>query len=195
RGRGRQRRHSRGGAGGAARLPGPGRGVRRRRHHPPAVVPPSSPDDATMVRAMADFLIITGLSGAGRSQAADTFEDLGWFVVDNMPTALISKVMELVAAPGSETERVALVVGRAGNELDELSAALEQLAKRGARVRILYLEASDDVLVRRFENTRRRHPIEAESVIDAIAVERTVLEPVRERADVVIDTTDLNVHQ
>src|SRR5207302_2388446 len=146
-------------------------------------------------RAMAEFLIITGLSGAGRSQAADTFEDLGWFVVDNMPTALISKVMELVAAPGSETERVALVVGRAGNELDELSAALEQLAKRGARVRILYLEASDDVLVRRFENTRRRHPIEAESVIDAIAVERTVLEPVRERADVVIDTTDLNVHQ
>ena len=130
---------------------------------------------------MSEFLIITGMSGAGRTTAADTLDDLGWFVIDNMPTALISKVMELVAAPGSETERVALVVGRAGNELDELSAALEQLAKRGARVRILYLEASDDVLVRRFENTRRRHPIEAESVIDAIAVERTVLEPVRER--------------
>jgi len=144
---------------------------------------------------MAEFLIITGLSGAGRSQAADTFEDLGWFVIDNMPTALISKVMELVTAPGSETERVALVVGRAGNELDELTDALEQLQRRGARVRVLYLEAADDVLVRRFENTRRRHPIEAESVAEAIAAERDVLRPVRERADVVIDTSDLNVHQ
>src|SRR3954452_22214262 len=112
-----------------------------------------------MGEAMADYIIITGLSGAGRSQAADTFEDLGWFVIDNMPTALLSKVMELVTAPGSETERVALVVGRAGNELDVLSSALEQLERRGAHVRILYLEASDDVLVRRFENTRRRHPI------------------------------------
>src|SRR3954454_19835651 len=144
---------------------------------------------------MAEFLIITGLSGAGRSQAADTFEDLGWFVIDNMPTALLSKVMELVTAPGSETERVALVVGRAGNELDELSTALEQLKRRGAHVRILYLEASDDVLVRRFENTRRRHPVEAESVVDAIAAERSLLGPIRERADVVIDTSDLNVHQ
>jgi len=76
---------------------------------------------------MAEFLIITGMSGAGRSQASDTFEDMGWFVIDNMPTALISKVMELVAAPGSETERVALVVGRAGNAMDELTAAIEQL--------------------------------------------------------------------
>ena len=144
---------------------------------------------------MAEFLIITGMSGAGRSQAADTFEDLGWFVIDNMPTALLSKVMELVTAPGSETERVALVVGRAGNELDELSTALEQLERRGAHVRILYLEASDDVLVRRFENTRRRHPVEAESVVEAIAAERSLLRPIRERADVIIDTSELNVHQ
>jgi RNase adapter protein RapZ len=143
---------------------------------------------------MAEFLIITGLSGAGRSQAADTFEDLGWFVVDNMPTALITKVAELVATPGSETQRVALVVGRAGGHYDELTGALDQLRKTG-RVRVLYLEASDDVLVRRFENTRRRHPQNAEGVGESIALERELLEPIREIADVVIDTSDLNVHE
>jgi UPF0042 nucleotide-binding protein len=144
---------------------------------------------------MAEFLIITGMSGAGRSQASDTFEDLGWFVIDNMPVALISKVMELVTSPGSETEKVALVVGRAGNDVGEMSVAMEQLSRRDLRVRVLYLEASDDVLVRRFENTRRRHPVDAESLVDAITLERKMLHRIRERADVVIDTSDLNVHQ
>jgi UPF0042 nucleotide-binding protein len=144
---------------------------------------------------VAEFLIITGMSGAGRSQAANTFEDLGWFVIDNMPVSLITKVMELVSSPGSETERVGLVVGRAGNELDDLNSAVDQLRKRGAGVRILYLEAADDVLVRRFEDTRRRHPVDAESVVDAIAAERAGLQPVKEHADVVIDTSELNVHQ
>src|SRR3954470_17629007 len=144
---------------------------------------------------VAEFLIITGMSGAGRSQASDTFEDMGWFVIDNMPVALISKVMELVTAPGSETEKVALVVGRAGGAMDELTAAIEQLRKRKMRVRVLYLEASDDVLVRRFENTRRRHPIDAETLAEAITAERALLQPIRERADLVIDTSDLNVHQ
>ena len=147
---------------------------------------------------MADFIIITGLSGAGRSQAADTFEDLGWFVVDNMPTALITKVAELVTAPGSETQKVALVVGRAGGHFDELRGALDQLRRTGATVRVLYLEAADDVLVRRFENTRRRHPQTAEGaegVAESIALERELLEPIREIADIVIDTSELNVHQ
>ena len=144
---------------------------------------------------MAEFLIITGLSGAGRSQAADTFEDLGWFVVDNMPTALITKVAELVTAPGSETQRVALVVGRAGGHFDELTVALDQLRRTGAQVRVLYLEAGDEVLVRRFENTRRRHPQNAEGVAESIALERDLLEPIREIADIVIDTSELNVHQ
>src|SRR5205823_4090055 len=95
-----------------------------------------APAAGRMDGAMADFLIITGLSGAGRSQAADTFEDLGWFVVDNMPTALITRVAELVTTPGSETQRVALVVGRAGGHYDELTVALDQLRKTG-RVRVL----------------------------------------------------------
>jgi len=144
---------------------------------------------------VSEFLIITGLSGAGRSQAADCFEDLGWFVIDNMPPALLSKVTELVQAPGSTIERVALVVGTTAY-LDELSPALDHLAKTADRVRVLFLEATTEVLVRRYENTRRRHPMaESDRVSDGIERERHLLDPVKSQADVVVDTSDLNVHQ
>jgi len=145
----------------------------------------------------AEFLLITGLSGAGRSNAANTFEDRGWFVIDNLPPALIGKVADLVRAPGSTTERIALVVGTGAllEYLDELPAALEDLRATGSRVRILFLEASDEVLIRRYENTRRPHPLAAERVSEAIELERQALEPVRAEADVIVDTTDLNVHQ
>ena len=143
---------------------------------------------------MSDFLIITGLSGAGGSTAADTLEDLGWFVIDNLPPALISKVAELVQAPGASTERVALVV-RTEHYLAELVRALDQL-RTTARVRVIFLEASDEVLVRRYENTRRRHPLGlTERVSEAIERERALLGPVKAMADVVVDTSDLNVHQ
>jgi len=143
---------------------------------------------------MSEFLIITGVSGAGGSTAADTLEDLGWFVIDNLPPALISKVAELVQVPGAGTERVALVV-RTEHYLDELIRALDQL--RGtARVRVIFLEASDEVLVRRYESTRRRHPLGlTERVSEAIERERALLGPVKAMADVVVDTSDLNVHQ
>jgi UPF0042 nucleotide-binding protein len=142
-----------------------------------------------------EFLIITGLSGAGRSQAADTFEDLGWFVIDNLPPALIGKVAELVQRPGSEIERVALAVGTR-DDLGELQPELARLRARGARVRVLFLEASDEVLVRRYENTRRRHPLsDSDRVSDAIQREREVLDQVKAEADVVVDTSELNVHQ
>src|SRR5207302_659769 len=145
---------------------------------------------------MSDYLIITGLSGAGRSTAAATFEDLGWFVIDNMPPALITKVAELVSVPGSETEKVALVVGRGGTEyLDDVEPALEALRSTGNRVRMLFLDASDDVLVRRFEGTRRRHPLAAEGVIGSITQERRMLDPILAQADVVVDTSDLDIHQ
>src|SRR5438105_14743124 len=159
---------------------------------------------------MSDYLIITGLSGAGRSTAAATFEDLGWFVIDNMPPALIIKVAELVSVPGSETEKVALVVGRGGSEyLGDVGPALEALRSTGARVRVLFLDASDDVLVRRFEGTRRRHPLSSggagdapgdattspAGVAESIDLERELLQPVRETADLIVDTSDLNVHQ
>jgi UPF0042 nucleotide-binding protein len=145
---------------------------------------------------MSEFVIITGLSGAGRSQAADDLEDLGWFVIDNLPTELIPKVVELVRAPRSETPRVALVVG-AGAHHAELLPNLTALRASGARVRQLYLEASTEVLVRRYESSRRRHPllVAGEGLAEAIERERALLEPVRERADVVVDTSNLNVHE
>jgi UPF0042 nucleotide-binding protein len=143
---------------------------------------------------VAEYLIITGLSGAGRSQAGATLEDLSWFVIDNLPTALIVKVAELAAVPGSLTERVALVVGRDADQLGELEAAVAQLRVH-SEVRVVYLEASDDVLIRRFEGTRRRHPLGREGVTEAIALERDRLRSIRSLADVVIDTSELNVHQ
>ena len=141
-------------------------------------------------------MIITGLSGAGRSQAADDLEDLGWFVIDNLPTELIPKVVELVRAPRSETPRVALVVGP-GVRHPELVGHLASLRASGARVRQLYLEASTEVLVRRYESTRRRHPLltPGEGLAEAIERERALLEPVRAEADVVVDTSNLNVHE
>ncbi len=144
---------------------------------------------------MAEFVIITGLSGAGRSQAGATLEDLGWFVVDNLPTALILQVAELAMAPGSTRDRVVLVVGRDIEQLDELNLAVAELRGRGVRVRTVFLDASDEVLVRRFEGTRRRHPLGREKVLEAIAAERDKLMPIRMVADLVIDTSDLNVNQ
>jgi UPF0042 nucleotide-binding protein len=144
---------------------------------------------------VAEFLIITGMSGAGRSQAGATLEDLGWFVIDNLPTALIIDAAQLIAAPGTGTDRVALVVGRHAEQLDELEPAVQELRRGGSVVRMLYLDASDEVLVRRFEGTRRRHPHGQEGVTEAITLERTRLEPIRALADVVVDTTDLNVNQ
>lgn len=144
---------------------------------------------------MSEFIVITGLSGAGRSQAANVLEDLGWFVIDNLPPALIDKVAELAQAPGTTIERVALVLGaRAG--LEELTAGLATLRATDARVRVLFLEASDKVLLRRYTDTRRRHPLaDGEGIGETIERERANLEPLKAEADVVVDTTELNVHQ
>ena len=143
-----------------------------------------------------EFIVITGLSGAGRSQAANILEDLGWFVIDNLPPALIPKVSELASAPGATISRVALVVGT-GPYHEEVLPALHALQRQGARVRIVFLEASTDVLVRRYESTRRRHPLDAgePSLAEAIEAERELLGGVKDEADVVVDTSDLNVHQ
>ena len=143
---------------------------------------------------VSEFVVITGLSGAGRSQAADHFEDLGWFVIDNLPLELIPKVVDLAAAPGSSIARVALVVG-SGHSHDEIAPALRDLRESGVRLRVLFLDASTDVLVRRYEGTRRRHPLSDDSLADAIERERTLLQPVKDAADVVVDTSDLNVHE
>ena len=144
---------------------------------------------------MNEFIVITGMSGAGRSQAADILEDLGWFVIDNLPPLLIPKVSELASSPGSSIDKVVLVVGT-GPYHDEVLPALQALEHQGAHLRIMFLEASTDVLVRRYESTRRRHPLAGNlSLAEAIEAERRVLEPVKSEADVVVDTSDLNVHQ
>jgi len=146
---------------------------------------------------MSDFLFVTGMSGAGRSTAAAALEDLGWFVIDNLPPELITKVADLVERPGSEHERVALVVGRGGGDehVEDVAPMLARLRKTGHDVRVLFLDAPDDVLVRRFEGTRRRHPLAARGVNESIADERRLLDGIREAADVVIDTGELNTNQ
>lgn len=143
---------------------------------------------------MADILLIAGLSGAGRSQAADDLEDLGWFVVDNMPIALIEKVVELAAA--GEQSQLALVVGTAVHQTDAV-VIVQRLREVGHRVRILFLDASTSELVRRYGATKRKHPLASRfsSVEEAIHEERSILETVKGAADLVIDTSSLNIHQ
>ncbi len=145
---------------------------------------------------MAEYLVVTGLSGAGRSSAAASLEDIGWFVIDNLPPALIGKVAEIANHSSGERERYCFIGGRGGAEvMAELAPAVRSLRATGARVRVLFLDADDDVLVRRFEGTRRRHPLEADGVLAAIRSEREVLKDLRDEADVVIDTSTTNVHE
>jgi UPF0042 nucleotide-binding protein len=143
--------------------------------------------------AAVDFTIITGLSGAGRSEAAKCFEDLGYFVVDNLPPALIGKMAELAATSGSPG-RIAIVADvRGGIFFQELSRGLADLNDLGVPYRILFLEASDEVLVTRFGSTRRRHPLApADRVIEGIRKERMMMESLKEDADVIVDTTGLS---
>lgn len=143
-----------------------------------------------------EFVVVTGMSGAGRSTVANTLEDLGWFVIDNLPPSLIPGVAELAAAPGSAIERLALVVGTHQYH-EDMVPAIAELRDSGARVRIIFLDAPTDVLIRRYDDTRRRHPLDGatETVIEAIEDERALLEPVRFEADMVIDTGDLIVHE
>ena len=142
------------------------------------------------------FTIITGLSGAGRSEAAKCLEDLGYFVVDNMPPALLAKMAELASRPGGPA-RVAIVVdARGGVFFGELSKALEELQQLRIGYRILYLEASDDALVNRYEATRHRHPLApADRVVEGIRKERLMMESLRGDADLVVDTSGLSPHE
>jgi len=143
---------------------------------------------------VADILVITGLSGAGRSTTAAVLEDLGWYVVDNLPTSLVDTIVELAGAPGSGIERLALVAGRQHLELMPKVAAMRAA---GHQVRVVYLDATTAELVKRYESSRRRHPManDSDGLLEAIEMERTLLEPMRGDCDLIIDTSDLNVHQ
>ena len=143
------------------------------------------------------LLLVTGMTGAGRSTAAGVLEDLGWFVVDNLPPQLIDDVLSLVAAEGRDASRIAVVVDvRTGSLFSALRGVLAHLAGRGTRPSILFLEATDEVLVRRQEAARRPHPLQGGGrLLDGITAERQMMGDLRGDADLIIDTTNLNVHQ
>ena len=142
-----------------------------------------------------DFTIITGLSGAGRSEAAKCFEDLGYFVVDNLPPALIGKMAELATTSGN-APRIAIVADvRGGIFFNELSRGLQDLKDLKVPYRILFLDASDDDLVKRFEATRRRHPLApGDRVVEGIRKERMMMRSLKEDADLIIDTSGMSPH-
>lgn len=143
------------------------------------------------------FVIITGLSGAGKSYAIKCFEDMGYFCVDNLPTTLIPTFAELCAQSSRQIQKIALGVDvREGEYLEHFVEALQALRARGHRVEVLFLEAGDEALVRRYHETRRRHPLAGEgSVLDGIRAERHALAHLREVAGRIIDTSGLTVHQ
>jgi UPF0042 nucleotide-binding protein len=145
--------------------------------------------------AAPDIVIVTGMSGAGRSTAAKSLEDLGWFVVDNLPPALLPTMLDL--ADRASLAGIAAVVDVRSRALPtDLKSAISSLGARGVSPQVVFLEASDGALVRRFENVRRPHPMQGSgTIVDGIAAERELLRDVRGDSDIVLDTSALNVHE
>ena len=143
------------------------------------------------------LVVVTGLSGAGRSTAAKCLEDLGWFVVDNLPPALLPTMVDLGSRSQGAVGKIAVVVDvRSRAFSSDLRTALEEISRLGVRARVLFLEAGTDALVRRFESVRRPHPLQGEGrLVDGIAREQELLRDLRGSADLVLDTTVLNVHE
>jgi len=144
-----------------------------------------------------ELVVVTGLSGAGRSTAAKCLEDLGWFVVDNLPPSLLGTMVDLGSRSKGEVDRIAVVADvRSRAFTTDLQSALSELERQDVHARVLFLEASDDALVRRFESERRPHPLQGEGrLVDGITRERALLREVRGEADLVLDTSLLNVHE
>ena len=141
-----------------------------------------------------EVVVVTGMSGAGRSTVAHAMEDLGWYVVDNLPPALLSNLCDMAA---KTVTNMAVVIDVRGRQFfDDLNVALSEIGERGIARRILFVDAADDVLIRRFESTRRPHPLQgADRIVDGITKERDRLREIRSIADVVIDSSALNIHQ
>ncbi|HET6673367.1 MAG TPA: RNase adapter RapZ, partial [Agromyces sp.] len=143
-----------------------------------------------------EMLIVTGMSGAGRTTVGNALEDLGWYVVDNLPPQMLRPLVELVERAGASLPRIAAVVDvRGGDFFLELRDIIQAL-RTGVNVRVVFLDATDAVLVRRFESVRRPHPLQEDgTLLDGIGAERIRLAELRESSDIVIDTSDLNIHQ
>jgi UPF0042 nucleotide-binding protein len=144
-----------------------------------------------------ELLVVTGMSGAGRSTVGNALEDLGWYVVDNLPPQMLGPISDLFSLAKNPLPKLAVVIDVRGREFfPELLDNLAQLRGRSINLRLVFLEATDSALVKRFENVRRPHPLQANgTLLDGIGAERNQLLSVRESADVVIDTSDLNIHQ
>jgi RNase adapter protein RapZ len=144
-----------------------------------------------------ELVLVTGMSSAGRSTAADVLEDLGWYVVDNLPPQLLNTLLDLVTRPTNGVPRLAAVVDvRSRTFFKALRDSVHELRERGVRPRVVFLDASDDVLVRRQESVRRPHPLQGQGrILDGIHRERKMLGFLRENADLLVDTSGLNVHQ
>ena len=143
-----------------------------------------------------ELLVVTGMSGAGRSTVGNALEDLGWYVVDNLPPQMLRPLVDLAEHAGSTLPRIAAVVDVRGRDffadLQEIILAL----RSGTQLRVVFLEATDQTLVRRFEQVRRPHPLQGNgTLLDGIGAERSRLSPIRESSDIIIDTSDLNIHQ
>lgn len=143
-----------------------------------------------------EIIIITGMSGAGRSHAASVLEDLNWFVVDNLPPRLLDPLIAMMLQSGSGVQRLAAVVDvRSGQFFNDLVKVLDELRASQITYQLVFLDADDDVLVRRYEAVRRPHPLQGSGrMLDGIYEERQILSHLRQRADVTIDTSELNVH-
>lgn len=143
---------------------------------------------------MADLLVLTGMSGAGRSTVAHALEDLGWYVVDNLPPKMIHQLVRLA---GTSVERIAVVIDVRGRAFfEDLEFSLAELKQAGTEVKLAFIDSSDEVLIRRFEATRRPHPLQqGERISDGIKRERILLQEVRALADLIVDSSSFNVHQ
>ena len=143
-----------------------------------------------------EMLIVTGMSGAGRSTVGNALEDLGWYVVDNLPPQMLRPLVELVERAGASLPRIAAVVDVRGRDFFSELQDIIQALRTGVNVRVVFLDATDTVLVRRFESVRRPHPLQGNgTLLDGIGAERTRLAELRESSDIVVDTSDLNIHQ
>jgi UPF0042 nucleotide-binding protein len=144
-----------------------------------------------------ELLIVTGMSGAGRSTVGNALEDQGWYVIDNLPPQLLGPISDLFSLSKASLPRIAVIIDvRGGEFFNELQTYLTQLRSRNINVRLLFLEANDQSLVKRFESVRRPHPLQGSgTVLDGIANERKELLSLRESADIVFDTSESNVHQ
>src|SRR5439155_7819944 len=192
RGGARLRQAHRGGRGRRA-----GRGVRREQRHRSRGVGNTVSAQEEIRGSGMEVAVVSGLSGAGRSTAAKCLEDLGWFVVDNLPPSLVATMVDLASRSQGSVDKIAVVVDvRSRGFTSDVREVLAELDEKGLRPRVVFLEAADDALVRRFDSVRRPHPLQEDgTLVDGIARERELLRDLRGEADLVVDTSVLNVHE